>query len=132
MRILPPGIAPKGAGITTAHQVDNHPLDVFFVGEDGALYVSWVINGGFWDAPTNRFYFDQWQPNPQVRRAPPAAGEPATLVTPHQQHVFNRGLDGAINHIFWDARTNRLYFDQWTSRTQAPLAVGDPATIFTI
>ena len=98
---------------------------IFYRGNDG------TINHIFWDVPTSRLYCDQWQPNAQIPHAPPAAGEPATMVTSNQQHVFYRGLDGAINHIFWDAPSNRLYFDQWTTRVQAPFAVGDPATMFT-
>jgi hypothetical protein len=38
--------APTSAGIAAAHQVDEHQLDSFFIGEDGALYMSWVIDGG--------------------------------------------------------------------------------------
>jgi hypothetical protein len=117
--------APPAVGDPTTMVWPNQQ-HIFYRGPEG------TINHIFWDAPTNRLYFDQWQPNPQVPHAPPAAGDPATLVTPQQQHVFYRGLDGAINHIFWDAPTNRLYFDQWTSRTQAPLAAGDPATMFTL
>jgi Repeat of unknown function (DUF346) len=49
-----------------------------------------------------------------------------------QQHVFYRGPDGAINHIFWDAPTNKLYHDQWTVLTGAPLAAaGSLATMVT-
>ena len=52
------------------------------------------------------------------------------MVTPNQQHVFYRGFDGAINHIFWDAATNRLFRDQWTPQPPDTLAgIGDPATM---
>jgi hypothetical protein len=34
--------------------------------------------------------------------APPAAGDPATMVTADQQHVFYRGTDGTIRHIWWN------------------------------
>jgi hypothetical protein len=99
---------------------------IFYRGAQGA------INHIFWDAPTNHLYFDQWQPNPQVGHAPPAAGDPATMVWPNQQHIFYRGVQGAINHIFWDASTNHLHFDQWQPNEQvghAPPASGDPATM---
>lgn len=50
-----------------------------------------------------------------------------------QLHVSYRGAgDSAINHVFWDAPINRLYFGQWTARTQAPLAGGDASTVFSI
>jgi Repeat of unknown function (DUF346) len=97
---------------------------VFYRGIDGA------INHIFWDAsvPTQLFY-DQWTDS--RTNAPLAAGNPATMVTPGQQHVFYRGIDGAINHIFWDASVpTQLFYDQWTdSRTNAPLAAGNPATM---
>ena len=99
---------------------------IFYRGANGA------INHIFWDAPTNHLYFDQWQPNGQVGQAPPAAGDPATMVWPNQQHVFYRGAAGAINHIFWDEPSNHLFFDQWQPHpqvAQAPAAAGDPATM---
>jgi hypothetical protein len=46
-----------------------------------------------------------------------------------QQHIFYRGADGGINHIFWDAPSKRLFRDQWTQLTDAPGAIGDPATM---
>ena len=119
--------APPAAGDPATLPFTNpNQQHVFYRGTDGA------INHIFYDQPTNQLYRDQWQPNPQVPSAPPAVSNPVTLVTPTQQHVFYRGPDGAINHIFWDAQTNRLHFDQWTSRAQAPLAAGDPSTMFTI
>ncbi|MGA8659699.1 MAG: hypothetical protein WB586_26560 [Chthoniobacterales bacterium] len=51
------------------------------------------------------------------------------VVSPNQQHIFYRGTDGAINHIFWDAQSNQLFTEQWTQRTGAPRAAGDPATM---
>ncbi|WP_161493782.1 hypothetical protein [Nitrosospira lacus] len=64
---------------------------------------------------------------------PVAAGDPATMATtnPNQQHIFYRGTDADIHHIFWDEATNRLYQDSWTERTGAPAAAGDPATMVT-
>jgi hypothetical protein len=46
-----------------------------------------------------------------------------------QQHVFYRGADGAINHVFWHPPTKQLFRDQWTQLTSAPAAAGDPATM---
>jgi hypothetical protein len=116
--------APPAAGdpVTMVWPNQQH---VFYRSQDGA------INHLFWDASTNRLRFDQWQPSSQVPNAPPAAGDPATMVTARQQHVFYRSQDGAINHLFWDAPTNRLHFDQWTSKVHAPMAAGDPTTLFT-
>jgi hypothetical protein len=44
-----------------------------------------------------------------------------------QQHVFYRGTDGAIHHIFWDAPTRTFHLDNWTAQAQAPAPAGDPA-----
>ena len=90
--ISPPGIAPKGAGIATAHQVDDHQLDVFFIGNDGALYVSWVIDGGIWQGP--------------VRISPPGIAPKganvaaAHQVDNHQLDVFFIGNDGGL-YVSW-------------------------------
>ncbi len=41
------------------------------------------------------------------------------------QHIFYRGTDGNINHIWYDGTIHR---DQWTVAAKAPLTAGDPAT----
>ncbi|HKE42409.1 MAG TPA: hypothetical protein VKG21_21480 [Casimicrobiaceae bacterium] len=68
-------------------------------------------------------------------KAPPAGGDPVTMVTalPKQQHVFYRGLDGSIQHIFWDAYEppGDLHHDVWT-RPDSPHATGNPATMATL
>jgi hypothetical protein len=90
--ITPPGIAPKGASVAAAHQTDNHQLDVFFIGEDGALHVSWVIDGGIWQGP--------------VAITPPGVapkgGGVATAyqVDTHQLDVFFIGEDGGL-YVSW-------------------------------
>src|SRR5262249_49557873 len=71
---------------------------IFYRDTDGA------INHIVWDGPSQSFHFDQWT---VAAGAPPAAGDPATMVTPNQQHVFYRGADGGINHIVWDGPPNR-------------------------
>ena len=97
---------------------------VFYRGSDGEL------NHVFWDLSTNRLYYDRWCSG---TGAPPAAGDPATMAWPDQQHVFfqqhvfYRGSDGRINNIYWDVRTNKLCYNEWSSGTGAPPAAGDPA-----
>ncbi len=80
----------------------------------------------FWDPSSAKLYADLW-----TRRAPLAAGDPATMVTPGQQHVFYRGQDGQIHHVAWIAERRRLYRDVWTLRAGAPPAAGDPVTMET-
>src|SRR5260221_507803 len=89
---------------------------VFYRGTDGA------INHIHWDGS---FHHDTWT---TAAGAPPAAGDPATMVTPNQQHIFYRGTDGAINHIYWDGSFHR---DTWTTAAWAPPAAGNPATMIT-
>ena len=45
--------------------------------------------------------------------------------------MFYRDSDGRINHIFRDVPTNKFYYDQWSSKTGALAAGGDPATMVT-
>jgi predicted Fe-Mo cluster-binding NifX family protein len=92
VRISPPNIAPKGAGIAAAHQVDDHQLDVFFVGNDGALHVSWVIDGGVWQGPVAVT---------PAGVAPKGANVVAAhQIDNHQLDVFFIGNDGAL-YVSW-------------------------------
>jgi hypothetical protein len=117
-----------GAPVTMVTSVPNQQ-HVFYRDLDGR------IQHIFWDArePPGFLHHDIW-----TRRGDPlAAGNPATMVTqiPNQQHVFYRGVDGSIQHIFWDASeppgVNHLHHDSWTSIAPAPLAAGDPTTMVT-
>jgi hypothetical protein len=51
--ISPTGVAPKGAPLAAAHQTTDAQLDVVCIGNDGALNVSWVNDGGTWQGPVN-------------------------------------------------------------------------------
>jgi hypothetical protein len=102
---------------------------VFYRGADRS------IQHIFWDAgeAPGMLHADTW-----TRPTPPrVVGSPATMVTatPNQQHVFHRGTDGSIRHIFWDARgpagTPYLHRDDWTGVAHAPPAAGDPVTMVT-
>lgn len=63
----------------------------------------------------------------------PATGDPATLPTLiaiggqliHRQHMFYRGVDNNIYHVWWDGQL--LNWETWTSDSQA---AGNPATLF--
>ena len=116
-----PAAAGRPATLRTVNPSQQH---IFYRTAGGA------IQHIFWDAPTNQLYRDDWTAR---TGAPPAAGDPATLVTlnPDQQHIFYRSGNGAIQHIFWDAPTQKLYRDNWTERAAAPPAAGDPATLLT-
>ena len=60
-----------------------------------------------------------------------AAGNPFTMVTSGQQHVFYRGTDGNIHHILWNERINDFYHDDWTQRTGAPAPIAGLAATVT-
>ena len=77
------GPFPRGAHLSTARQSD-HQLDVFFIGHDGALHVSWVIDVGIWQGPL------------RISRkgvAPPGASVAAAKQLDDQLDVFYIGND---------------------------------------
>jgi hypothetical protein len=52
--------------------------------------------------------------------APLAVGNPMPLETPGQVHVFYRGVDGTLEHIFWNTVSDHIVFtDSWTTRAHA-------------
>lgn len=64
--------------------------------------------------------------------APLAVGNPMPLETPGQVHVFYRGVDGTLEHIFWNTVSDHIVFtDSWTTRAHATPLVGDPAVLST-
>jgi hypothetical protein len=66
-------------------------LDVFFVGQDGALYVDWVVDAGDWSGAVRIS-----DPN----LAPPGAAVTAAKQSPVQLDVFFVGQDGAL-YVSW-------------------------------
>ncbi|MFE9401387.1 CAP domain-containing protein [Streptomyces sp. NPDC006530] len=118
--------AKAGAGSDVAGDpatlVWRNQQHVFYRGTDGSL------KHLFWDAATNQVYTDNWSAKAHV--AADVTGTPATLVWPNQQHVFYRGTDGSLKHLFWDAGTNQVYADNWSAKAGAGADVaGDPATM---
>jgi Repeat of unknown function (DUF346) len=115
--------APPSAG-APATMVTEGQQHVFYRGVDGNIeHLLWG------EAAPDQVFHDQWTSR---AGAPLAAGDPATIVTEGQQHVFYRGLDGNIEHLLWSAAApDQVFHDQWTSRAGAPLAAGDPVTMVT-
>ncbi len=97
-RITPSSVMPAGGCLATAAQTSNQ-LDVFYVGNDGAVYVTWVVGGEHWS--------DGTPGNPPPARITPANfAIPGTCVaagqqTPVQLDVFvvNKN-DGAV-YVTW-------------------------------
>jgi Repeat of unknown function (DUF346) len=122
------GAGPAGLAAGEPATMDGQ-LHVFYRGTDGA------IKHIFWNAADNRFHFEDWTALAGAGPAGLAAGDPATMVTAGQQHVFYCGTDGAINHIFWNAADRSFHFQDWTALAgagPAGLAAGDPATLGTV
>jgi|GEM_PF-1173162 len=62
-------------------------------------------------------------------KMPPFGRNPLEIL--RQQHVFYQGTDKTVQHIFWDQPAGQLFYDNWTERTGAPLAEGNPASMIT-
>ena len=92
-RITPTGIAPKAACLAAAHQGDNQ-LDVFFIGNDGAVYVTWVAGEGHWSDGSPGF------PSPvritRANFAKPGGCLATAMQSNSQLDVFGVGNDGAV------------------------------------
>jgi hypothetical protein len=87
--IVPPlDVYPQS--IAAAKQLDNQ-LDVFFIGNDRGLYVSWVIEGGVWQGPVRI--------TPE-NIAPPGAKLAAAKQLDNQLDVFFIGNDGGL-YVSW-------------------------------
>ena len=115
--------APAAAGELKT-MVYGEQQHVFYRATDGSIrHLFWAP-----DAPANTIWTDNWT---QKAGAPAAAGDPATMVYGNQQHVFYRATDGSIQHLFWapDAPANTIWMDNWTRKSGAPGAAGDPATM---
>ncbi len=100
---------------------------------EGQQHVFYRAAGGgighiFWDPSSPHPRFDDW--SSRAHAGVPATGVPATMQVGGQQHVFYQGPGGAIDHILWDPSSpNTLGSDDWTSRSGAPMAAGNPATL---
>ena len=106
----PPRAVGRPATMVTVAPNQQH---VFHRASDGSIrHIFWYASG---PAGTAYLYRDSWT---ALARSPPAAGDPATMVTttPNQQHIFYRAADRSIQHIFWDAREapGALHADSWT------------------
>src|SRR5215831_3911542 len=81
---------PRSGHLAVERQSD-HQLDVFFIGADGALCVSWVIDGDTWQGPVRIS-------RPGV--APAGGGVAAARQSADQLDVFFIGRDGAL-YVSW-------------------------------
>jgi hypothetical protein len=96
MPAVPSYLGPPGAPVATAIQTGNQ-TDVFHVGRDGALYVSWQVGSGDWS--------DGMFGHPYPARITPAIARPGAFVAagnqgPNQVDAFVAGNDGAV-YVTW-------------------------------
>ncbi len=114
-------VAPDVAG-TPATLVWPNQQHVFYRSTDGSL------KHLFWDAGSNQVFADNW--TAKANGGVDVAGDPATMAWPNQQHVFYRGTDGSLKHLFWDSGKNQVFADDWSAKVHAGADVaGDPATL---
>ncbi len=114
--ITPQHIAPPGACLATAQQ-NSGQLDVFFVGNDGAVYTTFVNGGGHWSdgSPGNA---------PPARITPAAVAPAGSCVAPIHQSAAQLdalviGRNGAP-WLTWETGDGR-WRDDWNGF--APLAL---------
>ncbi|MFD5322980.1 CAP domain-containing protein [Streptomyces sp. NPDC127092] len=113
-----------------AADVAGNPATMVWPGQQHVFYRSTAgtVRHLFWDAGQNRVFAEDWSRMAGV--AADVAGDPATMVTPGQQHVFYRSTAGTVRHLFWDAGQNRVFADDWNQKAGAAADVaGNPATM---
>lgn len=81
---------PPGAGIATAKR-SEHQLDVFFIGSNGRLYVSWVFDDEKWSGPARIS---------AANAAPPGAAVVTAQQTGYQWDIFFVDNDGRLR-VYW-------------------------------
>ncbi|WP_298912907.1 M12 family metallopeptidase [uncultured Nostoc sp.] len=93
--ITPNNLLPKDAKIASANYPPGNQLENFFVGNDGAVYVSWKANNGVWNSPARLT-----EPN-KVK----AGGNLSAVYYPEneQLEVFFIDIEGALN-VMWKAK----------------------------
>lgn len=101
-------IAPPGAELAAVHQPPNDQLDVFVVGDDGALRVLWEVDEHTWSTPLSLT---------AAGFAPAGASVAAAQQTPNDQlDVFVVADDGSLQ-LVWEVDNG-----QW----KPPIALSPP------
>ena len=106
-----------------ATMVERRQQHVFYRDVDSG------IGHAYWDELTNGRVHDSWTSKVKDG-APPAVGDPATMVYGAQQHVFYVTGNGTVSHLFWDETAgDAVRYEDWTALTEAPTAAGNPASM---
>jgi len=105
-----PGLAPPGAPLTAIWYPLNEQLEVFTIGMNGALTVTWKAHNGLWFAPTEITPPDFAPPGAQVT----AVFQPLN----NQLEVFAIDASGAV----------KLAWKEQNGRWQGPVALSPPGS----
>jgi hypothetical protein len=90
--ITPPGLAPAGSHLAVSIQPPNQQIDVFVVGNDGAVHLLWAMDNGPWQGPLAIT---------PAAFAKPGSALAASVRTPVPQlDVFAIGNDDQIHVIY--------------------------------
>jgi hypothetical protein len=90
--------APTGGGITTTFYPLNNQLEALFTGNDGAIYLTWKVNNGNWNAPVGLT---------PANIATPGTPISATYYPPNNQlEAFFIDKSGAFN-VIWKAQNGK-------------------------
>jgi hypothetical protein len=132
VRISRPNIAPPGASVAVGGRASiplavfpdspsgtdavlfSAQVNVFFIGNDGALYVAWVLGLGQWNDAV---------PISPPNMAPPGGHVAIGYQTSNQLDVFFVGNNGAI-HVAW-AATSGSGADGWNG----PVGISPPEIV---
>jgi hypothetical protein len=102
-----PHLGPDAAG-DPATMVANNQQHIFYRMFDGEV---WHV---LWDPDPNKgLLSERWAGPGSSIGAPAAAGDPITMVANNQQHIFYRGTDDRLYHVFWDPN-HGLSWEHWT------------------
>lgn len=103
-----PNLLPRNAKISLANYPLNNQLEAFYVGNDGAIHLTWKTNNGNWAQPVAIT-------GPNVTR--PGGDLSAVYYPPNRQlEVLYFGNDGKLN-VVWKAQNGR-----WN----APIGISPP------
>ena len=104
------GLAPSGAPLALSHQSDGNQLDAAFIGDDGALYVAWVVNDGAWNGPS-----------PMTAKGVGAPG--AKIALAHQGNLSQ------LDAVFVGPDDSlRVAWVQWNGAWQGPVTISPANT----
>jgi hypothetical protein len=120
--IAPNNLLPSNAKIASVNYPPNNQLENFFVGNDGAIYVSWKANNGVWNNPVKLT-------SPNTAKA---GGNLSAVYYPKNEQLEVLFIDnqGALN-VLWKAQNGRWKSPvKLTGNNFAPTGAGITTTFY--